>query len=163
MIRENLRYIGSSKFDISKGEIHLRNPLLSMSLSSTIRRESSIFLPSWCLIVFKVAKRGSSTFSPVCLSREVNRYTAILGIDSCCTKRSHGGQRVHIVPLVNNFAVLDSNHRDESVVVGCAGPDDPTVYIVFEDHDTRILGSMHDKRVCAVQHDVVAKKWSPST
>jgi hypothetical protein len=45
---------------------------------------------------------------------------------------------------VHNFAVLDGNHRDEPVVIGCAGPDDPTVYIVFEDHDTRILGSMHN-------------------
>src|SRR6266478_4127709 len=38
-------------------------------------------------------------------------------------KRSHGGQRVHIVPPLHNLAVPDSNDRDEPVVVGCAGSD----------------------------------------
>ena len=71
-------------------------------------------------------------------------------------KRSHGSQRVHVVPPLHNLAVLDSNDRDEPVVVGCAGSDDLTVHIVFEDHYTSILGSMHNERVRAVEEDVVA-------
>ena len=79
----------------------------------------------------------------------------------CCiglrlAKRSHGGQRVHIIPPLHNLPVLDSNDRDEPVVVGCAGSDDLTVHIVFEDHYTSILRSMHDERVRAVERDVVA-------
>src|SRR6266702_5726765 len=70
-------------------------------------------------------------------------------------KRSHGSQRVHIVPPLHNLAVLDGNDRDEPVVVGCAGSNNLTVHIVFEDHYTSILGSMHDERVRAMQEDVV--------
>src|ERR1700675_3355148 len=71
-------------------------------------------------------------------------------------KRSHGSQRVHVVPPLHNLAVLNSHHRYEPVVVGCAGSDNLTVHLVFEDHYTSILGSMHDERVRAVQQDVVA-------
>ena len=61
-----------------------------------------------------------------------------------------------MVPPLHNLAVLDSNDRDEPVVVGCAGSDNLPVHIVFEDHYTSILGSMHDERVRTVQDDVVA-------
>jgi hypothetical protein len=64
-------------------------------------------------------------------------------------KRSHGSQRVHVVPPLHNLAVLNSHDRYEPVVVGCAGSDNLTVHLVFEDHDTSILGSMHDERVRA--------------
>jgi hypothetical protein len=50
-----------------------------MSLSSTIRREASMFLPSCSFIAFRVAMRGFSTFSPVSLPRQANRHTAMLG------------------------------------------------------------------------------------
>jgi hypothetical protein len=49
-------------------------------------------------------------------------------------KRSHRCQRVHIVPPLHNLAVLDSNDRDEPVIVGCARFDNPTVHLIFEDH-----------------------------
>src|SRR6202047_5670717 len=71
-------------------------------------------------------------------------------------KRSHGSQRVHVVPPLHNLAVLDSHDRYEPVVVGDAGSDNLTVHLLFEDHYTSILGSMHDERVRAVQDDVVA-------
>src|ERR1700730_2029142 len=71
-------------------------------------------------------------------------------------KRSHGSQRVHVVPPLHNLAVLNSHDRYEPVVIGCAGSDNLTVHLVFEDHYTSILGSMHDERVRAVQEDVVA-------
>jgi hypothetical protein len=71
-------------------------------------------------------------------------------------KRGHGSQRVHIVPPLHDLAVPDGNDRDEPVVVGCAGSDNFTVHLVFEDYYTSILGSMYDERVRAVQQDVVA-------
>jgi hypothetical protein len=57
-------------------------------------------------------------------------------------KRIHGSQRVHIVPPMHNLAVHDSNDRDESIVVGCAGSDNLTVHIVLENHYTGILRFM---------------------
>ncbi len=57
---------------------------------------------------------------------------------------------------MHNLAILNSNDRDEPIVVGCTGSDNLTVHLVFEDHYTSILGSMHDKRVRAAQEDVVA-------
>src|SRR3984957_18398253 len=57
---------------------------------------------------------------------------------------------------MHDLAVPDGHDRDESVVVGCAGSDNPTVHFVFEDRYTSVPGSMHDERVRAVQQDVVA-------
>src|SRR5882762_8646541 len=97
---------------------------------------------------------GQSSLSAWCASEG--------GMLTCCciglrlAKRSHGGQRVHIIPPFHNLAVPDGNDRDEPVVVGCAGSDNLTVHLVFEDHYTSILGLMHDERVRAVQQDVVA-------
>ena len=70
--------------------------------------------------------------------------------------RSHRSWRIHIVPPLQNFAVLDSNDGDEPVVVGCAGSDNLTVHIVFENHHTSIPRSMHDERVRVLQDDIVA-------
>jgi len=58
---------------------------------------------------------------------------------------------------MHNPVVLDSDDRDESVIVGCTRFNNPAVYFVFEDRYTSILGSMHDKRVRAVQDDVVCR------
>src|SRR5258708_3288313 len=87
--------------------------------------------------------------------RSSARHRSIASVPDLA-KRSHGSQRVHIVSPLHNLAVLDSDDRDEPVVVGCAGSDNPTVYLVFEDHHTSILRSMHDERVRAVQQDVLA-------
>ena len=43
--------------------VFLRNPLWSISLSSTMRRESSMFRPACRLIAFNVANRGLSTMN----------------------------------------------------------------------------------------------------
>src|SRR6202043_3184596 len=61
-----------------------------------------------------------------------------------------------VVPPLHNLAVLNSHDRYEPVVVGCAGSDNLAVHLVFEDHYTSILGSMHDERVRAAQDDVLA-------
>src|SRR3984893_11343826 len=71
-------------------------------------------------------------------------------------KRSHRRQRVHVVPPMHDLAIFDSNHRNEPVVVGGAGCDYLAVYLVFDDHDTRVLRSVNDERVRAMQDDVVA-------
>src|ERR1700720_4274461 len=71
-------------------------------------------------------------------------------------KRSHRRQRVHVVPPMHDLAVFDSNHRDEPVVVGGAGRDYLAVYLVFDDHDTRVLRSVDDECVRVMQDDVLA-------
>jgi len=70
-------------------------------------------------------------------------------------KRSHGGKRVHIVSPLHNLAILDGDDRDEPVVIGCASRDHVAMHLVFDDHDTRILGSVDDERVRAVKDDIV--------
>jgi len=57
---------------------------------------------------------------------------------------------------VHDLAVLDGNDRDEAVVVGGTGPDNVTVYLVFDNHDTGILRSVRNERIRAMQDDVVA-------
>src|SRR6266436_8954668 len=57
---------------------------------------------------------------------------------------------------MHDLAGFDSNHRDEPVVVGGTGRDYLAVYLVFDDHDTRVLRSVDDERVRAMQDDVVA-------
>src|SRR6202030_4175765 len=71
-------------------------------------------------------------------------------------KRSHRRERVHVVPPMHYLAVFDSNHRDEPVVVGGAGRNYLAVYLLFDDHDTRVLRSVNDERVRAMQDDAVA-------
>ena len=63
--------------------VTFRKPLASISLSSTMRRECSMFHCRHAgLIAFNVANRRLSTFSPVCLSHTMNRYTASFGMPS---------------------------------------------------------------------------------
>src|ERR1700693_6553447 len=71
-------------------------------------------------------------------------------------KRGHRRQRVHVVAPMHDLSIFDSNHRDEPVVVRGAGRDYLAVYLVFDDHDTRVLRSVNDERVRAMQDDVVA-------
>lgn len=75
-----------------------RNPLSSISLASTIRRESSMFLPPCVLMPFSVANRGLSTSLPVSSSCQKNRYTAMLGIDRQSAKRGGlGGPQLEMM------------------------------------------------------------------
>jgi hypothetical protein len=57
---------------------------------------------------------------------------------------------------MHDLAIFDGNHRDEPVVVGGAGRDYFAVYLVFDDHDARVLRSVNDECVRAMQDDVVA-------
>src|SRR6266496_3049267 len=63
----------------------------------------------------------------LCSSREPKQLLLHL------TKRSHGCQRVHIVPPLHDLSALDGNDRDEPVVGGGAGCDNTSRRIVLYD------------------------------
>ena len=58
-------------------------------------------------------------------------------------KRGHRRERVHVVPPMQDLAVFNGNHRDEPVVVGDARRKYFAMYVIFNDHDTRVLGSVN--------------------
>src|ERR1700674_1924139 len=97
--------------------------------------------PNPSLILYRFSNRqGSESSSP---SRQTSPTSP--------AKRSHGCQRVHIVPPLHDLSALDGNDRDEPVVVGGAGRDNFTMDIVFDDDNARVLRSVYDKRVSAVE------------
>src|SRR5271156_7239914 len=57
---------------------------------------------------------------------------------------------------MHDLAVFDGNHRDEPVVIRGTARDYPAVYLVFDDHHMRVLRSVNDERVRAMQDDAVA-------
>jgi len=57
---------------------------------------------------------------------------------------------------MHDLAVFDGNHRDEPVVVGGGSGDYLAVYLVFDDHDTRVLRPVSDERIRAMQDDALA-------
>jgi len=57
---------------------------------------------------------------------------------------------------VHDLSVLDGNDRDEPVVVLGAGRQNLTMDIVFDDDNARVLRSVHDELISAVEDDVVA-------
>src|SRR5260370_22291162 len=57
---------------------------------------------------------------------------------------------------MNDFSVLNRDDRNEPVVVGRTARENFPVHFVFEDHDTTILRTMHNKRVAGVKLDRLA-------
>src|SRR5258707_2395603 len=57
---------------------------------------------------------------------------------------------------MNDFSVLNRDDRNEPVVVGRTARENFSVHFVFEDHDTTILRTMHNKRVAGVKLDCLA-------
>jgi hypothetical protein len=75
------------------------DPLIKAGLTSDRMSNVEICPPAFALCLI------------LCSSREPKQLLLHL------IKRSHGCQRVHIVPPLHNLSALDGNDRDESVVV----------------------------------------------
>src|ERR1700745_3289900 len=63
---------------------------------------------------------------------------------------------------MNDFSVINRDDRNEPVVVGRTARENCPVHFVFEDHDTTILRTMHNKRVARVKLDGLAVSREPS-
>ena len=57
---------------------------------------------------------------------------------------------------MHDLAVFDGYDRDEPVVVRVAGADFLPMHLIFEDEDARVLRSVHDEPIPAVQDGAVA-------
>src|ERR1700678_1976659 len=80
----------------------------------------------------------------------------LLAISVRFTAGPHHRKRVHVISPMHDLAVFDSNHSNEPVVVGGAVREYLAMYVVFDDHDTRVLRSVNDERVSTMENDVVA-------
>src|SRR6201988_1633417 len=56
-------------------------------------------------------------------------------------------QRVHIISTMNDLSIGDGNDRDEPIVIGHARSQDPAVHLVFDDHNSAVVGMINDKLV----------------
>jgi hypothetical protein len=57
---------------------------------------------------------------------------------------------------MHDLAIFDSYDRDEPVVLGVPGPDFCPMHLIFNDQDARVLRSVHNERISAVQDGAVA-------
>jgi hypothetical protein len=56
-------------------------------------------------------------------------------------------QRVHIISPMNDLSIGDGNDRDEPIVIRHARSQDFAVHLVFDDHNSAVVGMINDKLV----------------
>src|SRR4029077_21097370 len=86
-------------------------------------------------------------------SRELCGFRASLSIASRTTgrilrlggtiQRRPGSQRIHVVSPMDDLSLLNRDHRNEPVVIGCAARKNLAVHFVFQNHDATIPRVVH--------------------
>src|SRR5258708_39084975 len=56
-------------------------------------------------------------------------------------------QRVHVISPMNDLSIGDGNDRDEPIVIAHARSQDLAVDLVFDDHNSTVVGMINDKLV----------------